>query len=80
MLLLNWTLEPRDAEQFASVQASGPGLAQRPQERHRVSPDRARDGHELDDVEPSLATLVLRHERLRPAEPLGQGVRGLISV
>ena len=55
-------------------------LIQRARERHRVSPDRARDGHELDDVEPSLATHVLRHERLRPAEPLGQGVRGLISV
>jgi hypothetical protein len=34
-------------------------LAQGSEEHHGVGPDRARDGDELDDVQPALATLVL---------------------
>src|SRR5436309_3106310 len=58
------------------VRASGPSSAESPQEEHRISPDRTCHRDELDDVEPTLAALVLGHERLRSSEPLGQGMLG----
>ena len=51
-------------------------LQQAGEQIHWVALDRSRDREELDEVEASLAALVLRYERLRHAEPLGDLLLG----
>src|SRR5947209_608872 len=63
-----------ERRQYADPRMSRWAPTEGSQEQHRIGPNRARDCHELDHVEPALAALVLGDERLWPPKPLGQGL------